>query len=85
MKKAIAAILIIATVAAAQSQGFGFGDIIRWNLVRSSDTNVFTKTDFSNTEAGAGTNLTYTANGTNFVLTLVFTNGLYQMQLVEQE
>ena len=27
----------------------------------------------------------YEANGTNFVLTLVYTNGLYQLQLVEEE
>ena len=27
----------------------------------------------------------YEANGTNFVMTLVYTNGLYQMQLVEEE
>ena len=27
----------------------------------------------------------YEANGTNFLMTLVYTNGLYQAQLIEQE
>lgn len=78
---------IIARIAVQEGSGAALianVDSVAFSQATAPDLSGYALTDLSNTTAGSGTNVTYTANSTNFYMQVVFTNGAYQAQLVAE-